>query len=175
MLCDDCRQKPATVHLTRIINNKKEEMHLCEDCAQRHGADFGFAVEPGFSFQHLLSSLLETEPSLPFAQGQVPGQTKINESRCPGCNLSYAEFKQTGFLGCPRCHDHFYKIIEPFLRKFHGNTRHMGKVPHRTGGVVKIRKEIEQLRQRLQDAVRAEEYERAAQIRDEIRGLEKNL
>jgi len=132
MLCEDCRQRAATVHLTRIINNKKEELHLCEDCAQRRGGQFGFTVEHNFSFQDLLAGLLESEPA--WSHIQKTGVEKaVPEGHCPGCKLSYADFKQTGFLGWPEGHVYFNKIIVPFLRKYHGGIRHIGKVPQRTG------------------------------------------
>ena len=34
--CDLC-SKPATVHLTQIVNNKVHKVDLCEECAQAKG------------------------------------------------------------------------------------------------------------------------------------------
>ncbi|HHX77776.1 MAG TPA: hypothetical protein GX697_05445, partial [Firmicutes bacterium] len=60
MFCQECKMRPATVHLTKIINNVKQERHLCEVCA-READDFGISMEPKFTFHHLLTGLLGTE------------------------------------------------------------------------------------------------------------------
>ena len=71
MMCEECQMKPATVHITKIINNEKTQMHLCEECAkQKHisfstglGA-FGFD-DAGFSVGKLLSSFLNLLVKVP--------------------------------------------------------------------------------------------------------------
>jgi protein arginine kinase activator len=60
------------------------------------------------------------------------------------------------------------------LRRIHGKTFHVGKVPKRSGGQIRIKQEIDRLKRELQEAVNAEEYERAAVIRDKIKELEQN-
>ena len=37
MVCQECNQRPATLHFTKIVNGEKEEFHLCEKCAQEKG------------------------------------------------------------------------------------------------------------------------------------------
>jgi len=64
--------------------------------------------------------------------------------------------------------------MDPMLRRIHGKTFHVGKVPKRTGGQLRIRQEINRLKRELQEAINAEEYERAAVIRDKIKELEQN-
>ena len=34
MFCEHCHGRVANVHLVRIINGKKSELHLCNECAQ---------------------------------------------------------------------------------------------------------------------------------------------
>lgn len=41
MLCDNCKKNEATVHMTRVVNGKKSERHLCNACAKQQGEDFG--------------------------------------------------------------------------------------------------------------------------------------
>jgi len=36
MICQECQQETATVHITKIINGRKTELHLCHRCAQAH-------------------------------------------------------------------------------------------------------------------------------------------
>lgn len=170
MKCDNCKQRPATVHLINVVNNDKSEAHLCDECARQRKGDFGLFSEPAFSFPNLLANLFELEqPVLP--SPSVP-RPKI---RCDNCGLSYDDFRHLGQLGCSSCYTSFDRQLEPILKKIHGNTIHTGKVPVRAGGTARFRQDIERLRKELATAVGSEEYERAAQLRDEIRRLEEQV
>lgn len=170
MLCEECQMNPATVHITKIVNNEKTQIHLCEDCAKEKHISlstglggFGFD-DTGFSVAKLLSSFFET-----------PSKTPLDISddlECSGCGLTFQGFSKTGRFGCSQCYNTFKGQMNPMLRRIHGKTVHVGKVPKRTGGQLRIRQEINRLKRELQEAVNAEEYERAAVIRDKIKELE---
>jgi protein arginine kinase activator len=163
VLCDECHQRPATVHVTRIVNGDKTELNLCEPCALEKG-ELPFMWEPQFSIHHFLAGLLEGAPP------QVGQEARAG--RCPACGLSYAEFGRTGLLGCPQCYEAFRPQLEPLLRRIHGASRHVGKAPRRGAGALVKEREVERLRRELQDAVQREDFERAARLRDRIRDLE---
>lgn len=168
MLCQNCGQRPATVHIVKQVNNHKEEYHLCEVCAREQGQ---FTMElPNFSLQQLLASMLEQTP-----WGPMPGPVAPGESRCPSCGLTFREFKERGFFGCGRCYTHFENELLPLLRRMQGSDRHTGKAPRRTGGLLRVRRDLEQLKRQLQQAVAAEEFEKAAELRDRIKILEHRL
>ncbi|RDV84749.1 UvrB/UvrC motif-containing protein [Ammonifex thiophilus] len=163
MLCERCHKRPATVHYTEIVNNQKKELHLCEECAREMGVSFGFP--PQFPFHSLLSGLF-------FPAGEEVEAER--EVRCPRCGLTEREFAARGLLGCPQCYSALRPAVEQVLRRVHGVARHTGKAPRRQKEVVGKLTEIERLRRELAEAVRREEYERAAELRDRIRELEKN-
>lgn len=165
MLCDECRERPATVHLTRITNGNKQESHLCEYCAQKKG-EMSFVVDPGFSINEILKGLLNHE--IP----TVPARQDVKDDPCPNCGLSYGEFARVGRLGCDVCYSHFEKRLDPLLKRIHAAGTHSGKVPQKAGTHVLLRREIERLREDLKRAVQEEQYEMAAQIRDHIREIE---
>ncbi len=165
MYCEECLKRPATVHLTKIQNNKKTELHLCEECARRHH-EIPFNFEPNFSIHKFLTGLLEGSP-LEVAPVATP--------QCPKCKLTYRQFGQVGRFGCNQCYEAFEKWLGPLFRRVQGNSQHGGKVPRRAGGKLRFKQEIERLREELQSAVRAEAYERAAELRDRIRALEQKL
>ena len=89
--------------------------------------------------------------------------------------MSYRDFQQTGKIGCSVCYETFRGQLEPLLRRIHGSSTHSGKIPHRTGGTLELKHEIELLRARQQEAVAKEAYEEAAECRDRIRSLEQQL
>lgn len=172
MFCDECRKRPATVHITQIINNKKTVKHLCEQCAREYQqGGISFSFEPAFSIQHLLSSLLHQEPG--FIELSHPGIS--TRPHCSVCQLDYSEFAQQGSFGCPKCYKDFAKWLDPLMRKIHGNAQHNGKVPQRAGKALALKRELEKLYNALQTAVRQEAFEKAAELRDKIRELEKKI
>jgi len=169
MYCQECQKRPATVHLTQIINHEQTVQHLCEQCARDKG-EFSFDTYPPFSIQNLLTGLMNLESA---SQGQVVAhQAKV---QCDNCGLTYAQFGQIGRFGCSRCYSTFGDRILPLLRRIHGSTQHVGKVPVRAGGMVKLRRAVEDLRGRMQKHISREEFEEAAILRDQIKQLEAEI
>lgn len=168
MLCERCKERQATVHFTKIVSGQKTEYHLCEQCAKEKG-DFFTQAAHAFNFNNLLSGLLNMESS--------PGYTTPTQTvaRCDVCGMTYQQFTQVGRFGCPHCYDSFAQRLDPLLRRIQSNTRHSGKVPLRAGEQVKSRRHLDQLRKQLQQAVAQEQFEQAAQLRDQIKSLEQQL
>lgn len=163
MLCERCQERPATVHLTKVVNFEKTELHLCEVCAKQAGSELGILIESNFSFQNLIAGLLEGDLNL----YQQPSAAK--PICCQSCGLTFSDFRNNGLMGCGDCYRYFREGMEPLLKKMHGSTTHTGKVPIRTGGKVRLRKEIDDIKRQLQQAVAQEDYETAARLRDEVR------
>ncbi len=171
MLCEECQLRPATVHITKIINNLKSELNLCEECAKGYKDEWGLGIQPAFSIPKFFAGLLDEEAG--FGTGISQGYRQ--ESKCDRCGQTYSEFTQTGRLGCNRCYAIFGKRLDPLLRRIHGSIRHTGKVPGRAGGKLRLKREVESLRAELEQLVAQEEFEKAAEVRDKIREVEKKL
>ncbi|MBX6378220.1 MAG: UvrB/UvrC motif-containing protein [Clostridia bacterium] len=165
MVCQECGKRPATVHVTKVVNGHKTEFHFCGSCAREKG-EIGLTAEPPFSIHNLVGSLLGVEAFGPPAVAMV---------RCERCGTTYQEFSRSGLLGCAHCYEVFREPLQPVLRRVHGATAHTGKMPRRAAGTLGVRRRVEDLRRRLQEAVAREEFEAAARIRDEIRSLEESL
>lgn len=170
MLCEQCQQRPATVHITKIVNNQKSQMHLCEECAREYHPPWTLALHPSFSLPQFLAGLMQHE-----SEAEPRVERRDGLLRCDYCGLTYEEFRQTGRLGCSQCYENFRTRLEPLLRRVHGSSMHTGKVPRRGGGKLRVRHDIEQLRADLAVLVTNEEFEKAAYVRDRIRELEKQL
>lgn len=163
MLCQECKEKQATVHMTKIINGHKSERHLCEDCAKQQ-EDFT-GISP-FSVNDLIASFMDLSSS-------HSAFTDNRRVKCPVCNMDYYEFKKSGLFGCRECYKQFSKELAPILRKIQGSTEHSGKIPKRSGTDIFLRRQIRSLKEDLKKAVQAEAFEEAARLRDQIRELEK--
>ncbi|MCP8618076.1 UvrB/UvrC motif-containing protein [Salirhabdus salicampi] len=174
MECQECNKRPATVHLTQVVNGEKTEVHLCQYCAQDKGyMDNG---DSNFSIHNLLSGLFNFDSSS-FAGGHPNTfSTAVDQLKCEKCGMTYEQFTSTGKFGCANCYKTFNERLNPILRRVHsGNTKHDGKIPKRIGGDIHIRKQIEQYKVKLQSLIEKEEFEQAAKVRDEIRTLEQKL
>ncbi|GLV12891.1 protein-arginine kinase activator protein [Alicyclobacillus hesperidum] len=168
MLCERCHERPATVHVTKIINGEKTGYHLCEVCAKEQGEVMNpFLAGNAFDFNKLLSGLLSMDSSPGFA----PVQAQV-QPRCGTCGMTYNQFTQVGRFGCPDCYDSFAARLEPLLRRIQTGNRHTGKVPVKSGAKIKRLRQLDALRRELQQAVAQEQFERAAELRDQIRMLE---
>jgi len=169
MMCEECGQRPATVHVTRIVNNQKTEMRLCEECAREKGGFGMFTLGPVIDMNQLLAGLLHNE-SAPV----LKAETSSPLVKCSGCGLTYADFAKNGRLGCGQCYETFKRRLDVLLKRIHGSMRHVGKVPKRAGDQALKMREIEALRQELERAIMLEEYEKAAEIRDQLKSMERD-
>lgn len=156
--CDLCG-KPATVHLTQIVNGKMHKVDLCEACAQAKGV-----TDPGgFSLADLLlKASLNPEAGEGGADGGSAGST------CPACGFTPADFKKHGRFGCPQCYRTFGGLVTPMLENMHKGTRHAGKVPARALERRSLLERVSELETGLAEAVKTERYEDAARLRDEL-------
>ncbi|HOU36658.1 MAG TPA: UvrB/UvrC motif-containing protein [Candidatus Omnitrophota bacterium] len=174
MICDICGKNPATVHLTEIIDDQMNELHLCEECAHKKSAQ----MEQQFGLSDLLAGLAGFEKQKDEKEGIA--------LKCPNCGMTFKDFKKIGRLGCGECYAAFRSFLGPLLKRIHGSNLHCGKAPG--SRIAKLtRRKIEpgetraapgqdtvaELRIRLQKAVEAEAYEEAARLRDRIKELER--
>lgn len=165
MLCQICKKNQATVHYTKIINGKIEELHMCEECAANNSE---FDLDSPFSFNKLWTSLIDN-----FQTETYRRQT--DNLTCPFCGLDYSQFRKTGKFGCAQCYETFRKNLTPLLRGIHAHDKHIGKVPYRANKTIAKERKIERLKNKLNELVLSEAFEEAAKVRDEIRALEKEI
>ncbi len=162
MQCNICTKKKATVHLTEIVDGQVTELHLCEECAREKSVQ----MEQQFGLADLLAGLAD------FGK-QVKDVDKVRLD-CPHCGISYDDFKKFGRLGCSECYTAFREHLSSLLKKIHGSNLHLGKAP--AAFPTPAGPQIETLRDlkaQLQQAVEKEDFEKAAQLRDKVRILEK--
>ena len=169
MLCQNCNVKEANVHVTRITNGVKTEMHYCDECA-KYKQEIGIS-SMGFvfplSFQNIVDGLFEVMG--------YPVEHIDQVVTCTVCGMTFEDFRNNGRVGCSNCYNTFSTNMLPLIKRVHGNIQHIGKVPKRTGGVLRVGRDVNKLKGDLRIAVENEEYEEAASLRDKIRDLENEL
>lgn len=163
-LCKGCPHR-ATIHVTAIVNGKLQEVHLCEQCPLTN-------IVKGFDVQGVLENLLPKPPKL--------SEQQIN-LRCENCGTTYLEFQQKGLLGCSHCYDVFKEQLSGLLKQIHGTDIHVGKAPMGVRPLtssVECIKEVNRieklfnLKEEMSDAVKKENFEYAAQLKNMIEEIE---
>jgi protein arginine kinase activator len=162
MVCCICKEKDAKVHLTQIIGDKVQKVDLCDDCAKKKGVD----DNTGASLADLLLGL---------GASQEMAQASGPEIKCPHCGFTQADFKKAGRLGCSECYVTFAEGLEGLLKTMHKGTKHIGKVPQSLQQTRDLSDRLKNLQKKLDKAVADEDFEQAAQVRDEIKTTREKL
>lgn len=169
MKCEICQQREVTVHLANYINGKKTEVHLCQQCAREKG--YLDVDEESYTIHDLLSGLFNVEASQ--ATKAKRHQSATDQLVCPQCQMTYQQFTKIGKFGCSVCYQTFSDFLNPVFRRVHsGNTTHSGKIPKRQHVHLQHKRLIQSYRDQLQELVKEEKFEEAAELRDKIKGLE---
>jgi len=155
--CQKCGKEKATIHLTDFVDGKPVQRHLCESC---YGQEDGL---PALSPSKIVAQLIGT---------LVPELKELADASCPKCGMTYLQFRQTFLLGCPVDYEAFSAPLDQLLQSTQGATRHVGKVPVGTAQMLSRGPMLASLRRKLDEAVKAEKFEQAAQLRDKIKRLE---
>jgi len=163
-ICQLCQQKPAKLHITQLAGGEVSEFHVCSECAVEQGLT-GPVATPVSPFPGL-------------GTGQIPGEeaSRIASSEdaktCSTCGQTFRGFRESGRLGCPNCYEEFEEDLRPLLQKVQAGMEHIGKFPSGRKTSPSVFPVIQEKRDLLRKAVIEEDFESAARLRDEIRGLE---
>lgn len=170
MKCDKCNN-PATVIFKQNINGKITEQYLCEKCANDLNIDIDMK-----KFSDEFTDILDNMFNLNFGNYLEIDKPKIN--KCEVCGNTYEDFIHKTKLSCENCYKTFNTELNNVIKKLQGSNKHIGKqyVQIRDSKIdvkddQKTEKEItiEELKEKLKQAINEERYEDAAIFRDEIK------
>ena len=156
MRCEKCKQNTATVRIQQSANGHKTDMYLCGDCSGE--------IEMLLLLENIFHGFLSKPP--------VQAHRKIGQPTCANCGITFDELKADGMLGCAACYRSFHSILEPLLMNTHAANYHEGKLPKHSGGHLRQERQLDRLRTYMQQAIDAEDFDRAALLRDKIRSLD---
>jgi protein arginine kinase activator len=146
------------VHLTQIVGEKMQKLDMCEDCAKAKGIN-----DP--------TSFAMADLMLGLGASQEVEQALGSELKCPRCGFSQADFKKSGRLGCPECYKTFAEGLMGLLKTMHKGTRHIGKAPEALRQTRDRADRLKSLQKKLNKAIETEDFELAAQLRDQIKAM----
>lgn len=159
MMCEKCGKNHATTHIRTVVNGVLSEKNLCSYCAAAEG--YNSSAQTGLA--GMLASMF----------GEVLHGEPVVSKKCPVCGASFSDIAQSGKAGCADCYNTFKTELLPYLKRVHGSTKHIGKIPNNAPlAVVPEEETVESLRMELNRLVAEEKYEQAAVIRDKIKKME---
>lgn len=165
MKCQKC-DKSATFHITELTGKKPQELHLCEDHARAYLTESEPEKAAGSSLAGALAQQL--------IGGTAEELARLDQQACPVCGITFYEFRNQGRLGCPHDYVCFQKELDPLVLNIHGESSHTGKRPQRSPTGTDQQTDLIRLRREMREAVTGEDYERASQLRDKIREIERS-
>ena len=170
MQCERCNKKKATVFYRENINGRIKALRLCGDCVEVL-EQAGELEDMGTVLSCRPSPLLHDEE----CAAPLPLISDGISRTCPRCGGVFSEMAERGRLGCPACYAAFSAELTLPLQALHGRVSHEGRVSAGYRARKETERRVSALRSQLTAAVGAEEYERAAALRDEIHRLEATL
>ena len=157
MKCDICGAREATLHIRQLKEDEETLICLCEECASSKGVSL---KSSSFSLRDLLSGLVEAKAA-----------SLQQQKSCPTCGLTISQFEKKPRAGCCVCYSIFSQEIRKVINRRYGKVRHQGRYPKRLHAFKSYLIDVEQLKRKLAAAVKKEDYEAAARIRDRIRQI----
>ena len=155
MLCDRCKKNLALNYYKQNINGKIYECHLCHECTKN-------LTHVNIFIDELLGGLIGAHNSV---------LTESVQKKCLKCNNAINDIVKIGKVGCSDCYIQFKDMLMPSIKKLHVSTKHMGNVPLSFHSEKSPKISI--LKAKLDAAIKKQEFELAAEIRDQINNLKR--
>ena len=169
MTCERCGQRPGTVRYTEVTDGQAHKQFVCAECAQELGFEAPSelvepAGSPGVTPPAKIFGVVSIEATL---SADVEPAEDEDTRVCPECGLTASAFRAQSLFGCSRCYEAFDEGLDHLFKRLHGAVMHRGRLPR--GHAVAKEVEPAALRRELDEAIRKQDYQRAAWLRDRLR------
>lgn len=158
MKCEKCNEKEAAFYYSCSINGEKTEKHLCADCAKAEGFGEMFEERPMAAFDEMFNGFLDDffAPRRSLLSAFDVFDTSLRRMMAPALPRIHVVIGEPQTSSTPR-----------------PQSEAEAKIPEDAGAEVKSRREISMLKHQLREAVRTEDFEKAIELRDKLKELEK--
>lgn len=164
MICNKCSSNRATIHIIDIKPEGIRDLHVCEECAKKRG----FIPEISSNIDELLRMIGEEQ-----VLGEPNSENNVEDDspKCPQCAFSAKDISRSSKFGCEEDVALFRNEIKPVLMKIHNATKHTGRSASFCSDNSRKQQALQAFENQLADALKSEDYELAARLRDKIKGL----
>jgi protein arginine kinase activator len=160
MKCEICGARKAVIHIQQVIGKERVDLHMCEECALERGIT-GEGEHVELSISNMLNGLVD-----------IRNLKEKKNAICPQCGLSWDLIHKREKMGCAECYTTFSREIRFLLEKMGVESAHRGKLPKGLRTYKRYLVDVVKLKEGLKEALKREDYEKAARIRDRLAELE---
>ena len=126
------------------------------------------------------------ENSDPFADLDEPQKNRrraLDTVRCAKCDTTWDRLREDGRAGCASCYETFAAQLQEAMQRMNADPQHVGKTPRaltqrkRRLEHLRARRDnrLAMLRERLERALKNEDFDEAARLRDKIKIVESTI
>ena len=149
--CQGCTQ-PCSTYFTLVSGGKAESFGCCQACPVVTAPVAG-GLLPSVELGYKLS---------------VPSPT--GRGRCPSCGFRWQDFERTHRIGCPTCYQSHTEQVLATIARLQPGMAHQGRRPQAL--TADRQAKLAACQALLAEAVKEEDFESAAALRDQIVALE---
>lgn len=181
MKCDRCGSPNVVAKImVHKEDGKQEELNLCNDCFEEFAKEHpevkqGMGLNADKLLNMLMNSINNMNNSVNEQNSDSSRKKKIvsvskTELTCSRCKTKLKDLQETRRVGCQNCYEVFHKEIDKILLKISGENSETTREV-----IVNNEDKISIMNLELIEAIKIENYELAAKLRDEIKELESKL
>ncbi len=178
MICKNCGKYNAEIYYKQTVNGQTQEYALCSKCAEELKKEGKLNIKIPSLFDEFdmgLSSGVFFGLNDLFGLPYDNQKAKISEKKkCTLCASTFDDLVKNGKIGCAKCYEIFADELNTSVESIHGKAKYMGKKPQKYKAKETKEDKIKALKAEMKSAIKAQEFEKAAVLRDEIRELENN-
>ncbi|MDU3176413.1 MULTISPECIES: UvrB/UvrC motif-containing protein [Anaerococcus] len=189
MKCERCG-KDASVSVKAIVNGYEHDFYLCNDCLKKYtdmSEENGIPNEEGFHKINLNNKKLESliQKFIPSLDDMIDGYYEykynqnnhpysymegLNQKACPNCGNLESNIRN-GIFGCKECYKLSDNLSRKVLKTYNNYDKYTGKFPKKDREFKQVALEIKNLQEKLDLSIATEDYEQAADLKEQIDDL----
>lgn len=163
-LCDFCREREAALFIDQVSKEGRRKIKVCMECA----VERGFSPDP----ENIKESMTEFINNI---EKEVREEKESRTTFCPKCGSVLSDVKLSGRVGCPACYEAFKGYVASVMEVDGERHYYTGSLPRRIGQLHSHKSDLIELKNKEREAVKGEDYEKAAFYRDCIKAIEQSL
>ncbi len=172
MICDLCKKNEAIIHVQEHSPKGVKTVNICLECAATRGLkikseDVGKLM---FNFVNNLFGNKLMSHSNPIDLNNF-NLSELTDLKCSACGTTVDKISEDKKVGCPVCFSEFHKIIDLILYRLNNSLEFKGELPLVIENIRQYKIKVINLKKRLKQSIKSEDYALAASIRDEINSL----
>lgn len=156
MKCEKCNDRQANFFYSSTINGQTTQRHLCSECARQEGFGDTLDWNPEAMIDDFWRSWYNPMGMIDGFFTNYRGNALGGVNRAPMMTLPLVDSSISGGQDAAEAE------------------RSAKNIPDDAGEAFRSKRELNALRHRLEQAIKAEDFEKAIELRDRIRGFESN-